>query len=76
MSQIKKTKCPICERCYLNSVDSENYCANCGIVTLEVWTLQDQSAYAPLRRKRLRIDAKVRRDKTRRRTFKQRSRKT
>ena len=42
----------------------------------EEWTLQDQTVYAPLRRKRLRIDAKARRDKTRKHPFKQRPRKT
>lgn len=45
-------------------------------LTTEEWTLEDQSVYAPLRRKRLRIDAKARRDKTRKHPFRQRSRKT
>jgi len=35
----------------------------------EIWTEQNEITYAPLRRKKLRIEAKVRRDKTRVRKF-------
>jgi hypothetical protein len=37
--------------------------------SLEVWSTEDEAVYAPLRRKKLRIDAKVRRDKTRKRPY-------
>ena len=36
------------------------------------WTPQDESEYAPLRRKRLRIEAKLRRDKNRKKEFRRR----
>jgi hypothetical protein len=35
----------------------------------EVWTRENEAVYAPLRRKKLRIQAKARRDKTRVRKF-------
>lgn len=35
----------------------------------DVWTVEDETVYAPLRKKKLRIEAKVRRDKTRVRKF-------
>lgn len=35
----------------------------------EEWTEQDQATYQPLRRKLLRIQAKARRDKTRKRKY-------
>lgn len=35
----------------------------------EDWTFEDETVYAPLRKKKLRIEAKIRRDKTRRRKF-------
>jgi len=35
----------------------------------EIWTAEDEAAYAPLRRKKLRIEAKTRRDKSRKRVF-------
>lgn len=35
----------------------------------EVWSEQDEAVYKPLRKKRLRIDAKKRRDKNRQRPY-------
>ena len=35
----------------------------------ETWTTDDEAVYRPLRRKLLRIQAKARRDKTRKRKF-------
>lgn len=35
----------------------------------EVWSEQDEAVYRPLRKKRLRIDAKKRRDKNRQRPY-------
>lgn len=43
--------------------------------TIEEWTEQDEAVYAPLRRKKLRIDAKSRRDKSRVRRFSHKIRK-
>lgn len=36
---------------------------------LEGWTAEDEATYRPLRRKLLRLEAKARRDKTRKRKF-------
>lgn len=36
---------------------------------VEEWTTEDESVYQPLRRKLLRIQAKARRDKTRKRKY-------
>jgi hypothetical protein len=41
----------------------------------EVWTVEDEAVYGPLRRKKLRIEARLRRDKTRLRRFGVRNRK-
>jgi hypothetical protein len=35
----------------------------------EVWTVQDEAVYAPLRKKKLRIEARLRRDKTRKHPY-------
>ena len=36
---------------------------------LEVWTAEDEAVYRPLRRKKLRIEARIRRDRNRKRRF-------
>lgn len=35
----------------------------------EVWTAEDEAVYRPLRRKKLRIEARIRRDRNRKRRF-------
>jgi len=45
------------------------------MVNGEIWTVEDEATYAPLRKKKLRIEAKARRDKTRVRRFSHKSRK-
>lgn len=40
-----------------------------GLSMAEVWTEQDEATYKPLRNKLLRIQAKARRDKTRKRQY-------
>ena len=35
----------------------------------EVWTAEDEAIYRPLRRKKLRIEARIRRDRNRKRRF-------
>lgn len=40
-----------------------------GLSMAEVWTEQDEATYKPLRNKLLRIQAKARRDKTRKRRY-------
>ena len=47
--------CSSCQK-YLTGVD-------------EVWTAEDEAVYAPLRKKKLRIEARQRRDKTRVRRY-------
>jgi len=41
----------------------------------EVWTVEDEAVYSPLRRKKLRIEARLRRDKARQRRYGVRNRK-
>ena len=40
-----------------------------GLIMAEVWTEQDEATYRPLRNKLLRIQARARRDKTRKRRY-------
>ncbi len=57
----------------LMSEDGENTNSICPAE--EVWTVEDEAVYGPLRRKKLRIEARLRRDRARQRRFSTRIRK-